>query len=103
MADPPLHLDSSDRPGDPVLVVFACLAPVLPTGGGTLVVTGSHRLTGTGGRYSGLRSAQVRERQFIELTGGTGDAFLLHPWLVHAVAPTALDTPRLMLLHFLLR
>ena len=133
------HLDSSDRPGDPVLVVFACLAPVLPTGGGTLVVTGSHRLTGASGRYSGLRSARVRERlavdhpwfrdlltpgdepdrtarllgatyqiddielRIMELTGDAGDAFLMHPRLVHAVASDALDTPRLMLLHFLLR
>ena len=131
------HMDSSDRPGDPVLVLFACLAPVLPTGGGTLVVSGSHRLTGAGRRYSGLRSAQVRERlaadhpwfhdlltpgdepdrttrllgttyqiddidlEIIELTGKTGDVFLMHPRLVHAVAPNALDTPRLMLLHFL--
>jgi len=130
------HLDSSDRPGDPVPVVFACLAPVRPAGGGTLVVTGSHRLTRPGSRYSGLRSAQVRDRlgsdhawfrdlltegdepdrtarllgqtyriddielQIAELTGDTGDAFLMHPRLMHAVAPNARDTPRLMLLHF---
>jgi len=68
------HQDSSDRPGDPALVAFLCLAPVRPEGGGTLVVTGSHRLT--------------------------GDAFLMPPRLMHAVAPNALDTPRLMLLQF---
>ena len=130
------HLDSTDRPGDPVLVVFACLAPVRPRGGGTLVVTGSHRLTGEGGRYTGLRSARVRDRlaadhpwfrdlltegeepgrtarllgttcriddvdlAIVELTGGTGDAFVMHPRLLHAVAPNTGDTPRLMLLHF---
>ena len=133
------HLDSTDRPGDPVLVVFACLAPVPPGGGGTLVVTGSHRLTAAGSRYSGLRSAQVRDRLaadhpwfrdlltdgdepdrterllgttykiddtelgLTELTGDTGDAFLMHPRLMHAVAPNALDAPRLMLLHFVER
>jgi hypothetical protein len=131
------HLDSTDRPGDPVLVVFACLAPVRPEGGGTLVVTGSHRLTGAGGRYAGLRSAQVRDRlaadsawfrdlltpgdepdrtarllgsscpvdcvelEIAELTGQAGDVVLMHPRLLHAVAPNALDTPRVMLLHFL--
>jgi hypothetical protein len=130
------HLDSTDRPGDPVLVVFACLADVGPKGGGTLVVTGSHRLTGRGSRYSGLRSAKFRDRlaadhpwfrklvtpgdepdrtarllgstflmddielEIAELTGDTGDAFVMHPRLLHVVAPNALDTPRLMLLHF---
>jgi hypothetical protein len=63
------HLDSTDRPGDPVLVVFACLAPVRPGGGGTLVVTGSHRLTGAGRPYSRLRSAHVRDRLAAD-----------HPW-----------------------
>lgn len=130
------HRDSSDRPGDPVLVVFACLAPVEREGGGTLVMAGSHRLTGPEGRYAGLRSAQVRERlaaehawfqdlftpgaepdrtarlfgsryevdriplEMTELTGGPGDVFVMHPQSLHAVAPNALGTPRLMLLHF---
>jgi hypothetical protein len=130
------HLDSTDRPGDPVLVVFACLAPVRPRGGGTLVVTGSHRLTGVGSRYAGLRSAHVRDRlaadhpwfrdlltagdepdrtarllgtrcqigdaklAIAELTGETGDAFLMHPRLLHAVAPNTRNAPRLMLLQF---
>ena len=130
------HQDSSDRPGDPALVAFACLAPVLPQGGGTLVVAGSHRLTEPGTRYAGLRSAEVRDRvaadhpwfrdlltpnrepdrtarllagtclvdgialEILELTGDTGDAFLMHPRLMHAVASNALGTPRLMLLQF---
>jgi hypothetical protein len=63
------HLDSAGRAGDPLLVVFVCLAPVEPYGGGTLVVTGSHRLTGGAGRYAGIRSADVRPRL-------AGD----HPW-----------------------
>jgi hypothetical protein len=131
------HIDSAGRPGDPILVAFACLAPVRRHGGGTLVVTGSHALTRAGGRYGGLRSADVRVRlaednawfrdlwtpgrepdrterllgsssvidgfelRIEELTGDTGDAFLMSPRLLHAVAPNSLDTPRLMLLQFL--
>jgi hypothetical protein len=131
------HLDSAGRPGDPVLVVFACLAPVRPHGGGTVVVTGSHRLTRPGGRYGGSRSAEVRARlaadhpwfrdlwtpgpepdrterllgsgsvvdgvelRIEELTGDPGDAFVMDPGLLHAVAPNSLGTPRLMLLQFL--
>jgi Phytanoyl-CoA dioxygenase (PhyH) len=131
------HMDSAGRPADPVLVVFACLAPVRPHDGGTLVVTGSHRLTGAGGRYAGLRSADVRVRltddhpwfrdlsssgpepdrterllgsgtvvdgvelRIEELTGEPGDAFVVDPRLLHAVAPNCLDAPRLMLLQFI--
>ena len=131
------HMDSAGRPADPMLVVFACLAPVRPCGGGTLVVVGSHRLTRAGGRYAGLRSADVRVRLaddhcwfrdlctpgqepdrterllgsssvidgvelwIEELTGETGDAFVMDPRLLHAVAPNSLDTPRLMLLQFI--
>lgn len=131
------HTDSAGRPGDPVLVVFACLAPVRPRGGGTLVVPGSHRLTGAGGRYAGLRSADVRVRladdhpwfrelwtsgpepgrterllgsgtvvdgvelRIEELTGDSGDAFVVDPRLLHAVAPNCLEAPRLMLLQFI--
>ena len=130
------HRDSSDRPGDPALVVFGCLAPVEPRGGGTLAVTGSHRLAAPEGPYGGLRSAQVCARLAVdhpwfrdlltpgaeperterllgsryvvdrsplliaELTGRTGDVVVMHPRLLHAVAPNALCMPRLMLLQF---
>jgi hypothetical protein len=70
------HMDSVGRAGDPLLVVFVCLAHVDPRGGGTLVVTGSHRLTGGGGRYEGLRSADVRPRL-------AGD----HPWFRDLFSP----------------
>jgi hypothetical protein len=131
------HRDSSDRPGDPVLVVFAFLAPVAAGGGGTLVVTGSQRLSAPEGRYAGLRSMELRERlsaehpwfhalftpseeperterllgstyavdgalmHIVELTGVPGDVVLMDPRVLHAVAPNALDTPRLMVLQFL--
>jgi Phytanoyl-CoA dioxygenase (PhyH) len=131
------HMDSAGRPGDPLLVLFACLAAVRSRGGGTLVVTGSHRLTAPGRRYAGLRSADVRARlagdhpwfrdlltrgdeparterllssgsridgadlRIDELAGDAGDVFVMHPRLLHAVAPNALDVPRLMLLQFI--
>lgn len=123
---------------DPVRWVkaFAFLNEVRPGGGGTLVVTGSHRLVG---RYGSGRALDAqgrvmkgsdrlyeecrylrdlatagdhteRRRRFmeqetevdgvglrvVELTGSPGDVILIHPWLVHAVAPNAADTPRFM-------
>jgi len=41
--------------------------------------------------------------QVEELTGEPGDALIMHPRLLHVVAPNSLDTPRLMLLQFLHR
>jgi hypothetical protein len=38
-----------------------------------------------------------------ELTGEPGDAVIMHPRLLHAVAPNSLHTPRMMLLQFLHR
>ena len=39
--------------------------------------------------------------QVEELTGEPGDAVIMHPRLLHVVAPNSLDTPRLMLLQFI--
>jgi hypothetical protein len=117
---------------------FVFLNEVQPRGGGTLVVTGSHRLHGPygGGQIvdandhttlkahrrrvfnecSYLRELrrsgddQTRRHQFmaaetnvdgialqvVELTGQPGDVVLIHPWLVHTVAPNAADGPRFM-------
>jgi hypothetical protein len=38
-----------------------------------------------------------------ELTGEPRDAVIMHPRLLHAVAPNSLHTPRMMLLKFLYR
>ena len=88
------HLDTQDLELT-MLAVFARLAPVRPRGGGTLVVTGSHRLTTPKGPRAA--SAPVRSREV--------KAYLrtLHPWLLHVVAPNSLGTPRLMLLQFVHR
>ena len=38
-----------------------------------------------------------------ELTGEPGDAVIIHPRLLHAVAPNSLPSPRMMLWQFLHR
>lgn len=77
LARPPWHLDigSVERLSPlPVLRVFTFLEPVLPSGGGTLYVAGSHRLAMDIEHVHGrpVRSAQVRERLKLE-----------HPWFAH--------------------
>jgi hypothetical protein len=100
------HIDSDgDLDELTMVVVFAHLAPVRPRGGGTLVVTGSHRLS-TPARpqadHARVRSAEVKAH-----------LRTVHPWLrdlwntggytdrIHR--PNSLDTPRMMLLQFLHR
>jgi len=135
------HLDSPDNMDElTMLVVFAHLAPVRPRGGGTLVITGSHRLATASGSRADVpaRSAEVKaylrtlhpwlrdlwkggeagriHRYLVEgavidgvhvrveeLTGEPGDAVIMHPRLLHAMAPNSLDGPRMMLLQFLRR
>jgi len=46
------------------------------------------------------RGIEVRVR---EIVGDTGDAFVMHPSLLHTIAPNALDRPRLMLVQPLVR
>jgi Phytanoyl-CoA dioxygenase (PhyH) len=135
------HLDTQDLKLT-MLAVFAHLAPVRPYGGGTLVITGSHRLTTARGPQAAnapVRSREVKAYlrtlhpwlhdlwnprsdtgrihryltegadvdgvhvQVEELTGEPGDAVIMHPRLLHVVAPNSLDTPRLMLLQFVHR
>ena len=66
------HLDTQDLELT-MLAIFAHLAPIRPRGGGTLVVTGSHRLTTPKGPQAA--GAPVRSREV--------KAYLrtLHPWL----------------------
>jgi ectoine hydroxylase-related dioxygenase (phytanoyl-CoA dioxygenase family) len=137
------HLDSQDVLEELTMaVVFAHLAPMRPRGGGTLVVTGSHRLTTPSGPQVGsvpVRSHDVKAYlstvhpwlrdlwhtgadtdrtdrcltagavidgvhvRVEELTGEPGDAVIMHPRLLHAMAPNSLHTPRMMLLQFLHR
>jgi hypothetical protein len=128
--------------GLPVVRVFTFLEPVLPHGGGTCYVAGSHRVMIDRARDAApgdrLRSADIktvmrseeswfaalfsrdggeRERRFVceggivrgievrvrEMTGEPGDAIVMHPATLHAIAPNGLDRPRLMLVQALPR
>lgn len=81
---PPWHLDitGAERLSPlPILRVFTFLEPVLPHGGGTLYVAGSHRLAMEVEQALGgpVQSAQVRDRLEAE-----------HPWFASLLAtPTA--------------
>lgn len=133
-----------DLPADPkgqrhdVGRVFAILAPLAAKGGGTLVVTGSHRIVRTLVDEKGFQqsSGEVRKRlkakhrwffrlmskdrerdrvarfmdgptevdgvpvQVEEMTGESGDVFVMDPCALHAAAPNVLEAPRLVLAQF---
>ena len=123
------HVDLPRLPvaGVPGVQAFVFLDDVPPTGGGTLVVTGSHRLLNDRGY---LRSKQIKrtlkrepwfaalfsegcpdrhqflgsggrvgdvEVQVAELHGNAGDVALTDLRLLHTLAPNASSQPRMML------
>lgn len=113
--------------GVPGMQIFAFLETVEPGGGGTLAVTGSHRLLNTGVRRSSgeLRKELKQERYFaelmsnqtddrlrflredghvgdvelqvVEMTGEAGDVYFMDLRLLHTAAPNTLQIPRIML------
>jgi hypothetical protein len=113
--------------GPPGVQVFAMLDTVEPGGGGTLAVTGSHRLFNDGVRinssdlrkrlkrlpyFAALMSEGTADRmrfmraaghvgdvelQVVEMTGEPGDVFFMDMRLLHTVAPNMRRIPRLML------
>jgi hypothetical protein len=113
--------------GPPGVQIFAMLDSVEPGGGGTLAVTGSHRLLNEGVRISSsdLRKRLKREPYFaalmsdgtadrmrfmreagqvgdvelqvVEMTGEPGDVYFMDMRLLHNVAPNTRRIPRLML------
>jgi phytanoyl-CoA dioxygenase PhyH len=127
------HSDDGPMGG---LITFVFLSDVGESGGGTLVVDGSHRLPrahesppapdGATRKWKHqlameqecewLRALRTpgdpvaRRRMFmdegaeidgvelrvVELTGRAGDAVLMHPLLLHAIAPNAAAVPRFM-------
>ncbi len=109
--------------------LFAFLDTVEPHGGGTLAVTGSHRLVDEGrflrpadiaarlrreafftglyagepsdGEGGGLPKGAVGDvpLEVIELTGAPGDVYLMDLRLLHSAAPNASTRPRMMITH----
>jgi len=123
------HLDMPRlaNPGIPGVQIFTFLERVLPGGGGTLVVTGSHHLLN---KKSKISSRELKKRlqkepyfaalmakgtpdrqrfldepgyvadvalQVVELHGEPGDVYFMDLRLLHTVAPNASATPRVML------
>ena len=123
------HLDMPRLPegGVPGVQIFACLETVEPGGGGTLAVTGSHRLLNQGVRISSgdLRKRLMQERYFAELmsnktddrlrfmrevghvgdvelqvaemVGEPGDVYFMDLRMLHTISPNTLPIPRLMM------
>ena len=123
------HLDLPRLPesGIPGVQVFTFLDTVLPGGGGTLVVAGSHRLLNENRRISSQQAKRILKRepyfrdlmsgestnrlqllhepgrsgevelQIVELHGEPGDVFFTDLRLLHAAAPNAARSPRIML------
>ena len=118
------RLASGRSPG---LQLFAFLEPTEPGGGGTVVVAGSHRLLNDGRHLKAKEiNAALRPEPFfrqlfdsrsnvtdaaalpagrvggvplkvMELTGQSGDAWLMDLRVLHAAAPNGSDRPRLMI------
>lgn len=123
------HLDMPRLPdgGVPGVQIFAFLERVEPEGGGTLAVTGSHRV---GNPQTRINSGDLRkqlkrepyfaelmgnqpgdrlrflrevghvgdvELQVVEMTGEVGDVYFMDLRLFHTIAPNARRIPRLML------
>lgn len=107
--------------------VFTFLETVVPGGGGTLVVTGSHRFANNHQRVSSQQVKKILRRepffrslmsdtaenrrslleqssfagsievQVVELHGEPGDVYFTDLRLLHTIAPNATQTPRIML------
>lgn len=123
------HLDAPRLPdwGIPGVQIFTFLDSVAPTGGGTLVVAGSHRLLNESERirskdvkrrlkdvpyFRDLMSSDTPNRQrfmqqvghcgdvelrVVELHGEPGDVYFVDLRMLHAAAPNATSIPRVML------
>jgi hypothetical protein len=123
------HLDMPRLPegGVPGVQIFACLETVETGGGGTLAVTGSHRLLNEGVRISSadLRKRLNQERYFAdlmtnqtddrlrfmcevghvgdvelkvaEMVGEPGDVYFMDLRMLHTISPNTRQIPRIML------
>ena len=123
------HMDIPRLPdgGVPGVQIFACLETVETGGGGTLAVTGSHRLLNECVRisssdlrkrlkqepyFAALMSNHTDDRlrflreggrvgnvelQVVEMTGEPGDVYFMDLRVLHTAAPNMRQIPRLML------
>jgi ectoine hydroxylase-related dioxygenase (phytanoyl-CoA dioxygenase family) len=117
------RLGGSSLPG---VQMFSFLDTVAPGSGGTLVVTGSHRLLNDRGRIRSKKAKGLLKREpyfrdllkpgegerkhfleepghvgdielrVVELCGDPGDVFLMDMRVLHTLAPNASRAPRLM-------
>lgn len=122
-----LDLPRLAESGLPGVQIFAILDDLEPEGGGTLAVTGSHRLLNDDGhiRSSDLRKRLKREPYFaelmsdkpsdrsrlmrqpgcvgdaevsiVEMSGKAGDVYFMDLRILHNIAPNARPKPRVML------
>ena len=123
-----LDLPRLAKSGLPGVQIFAILDDVEPEGGGTLAVTGSHRLLNDDGRISSsdLRKRLKREPYFaelmsdkpidrlrlmrepgrigdvevsvVEMTGEAGDVYFMDLRMLHNIAPNARHRSRALML-----
>lgn len=123
------HVDIPRLPDKsaPGVQMFTFLDRVVPGGGGTLAVTGSHRLLNEGRRlpsktikcrlkrepyFRDLMSYETIDRarflrepgsvgdvelKVVEMYGEPGDVYLMDIRMLHAIAPNAARVPRMML------
>jgi hypothetical protein len=128
------HLDSHGPDHAlPGVTVFTFLMPTVRTGGGTVVLAGSHHLVNHHIEATGTwKSAEIRtalaaahpwlssvwrgerrpgdkavldgaEITLHELTGDPGDVILMHSRTLHAAAPNTSASPRMMLVEIINR
>ena len=98
------HLDISRATAVlPGVQAFVILDTLLPHGGGTLALAGSHRVRNAQGLYPVLRSGAVQDlRQdgvalkVLEMTGDAGDVYLMDMRVVHSPSINATKNVRMM-------
>ena len=123
------HLDMPRLPDDgvPGVQIFTFLEKVEPGGGGTLAITGSHRMPNEGGRiksgefrkklqaepyFAELMSDKTGDRlrfmrevgyvgdvelKVVEMTGDVGDVYFMDMRVFHNISQNTLQIPRIML------
>lgn len=103
------HVDVAALPEDrpPGIQAFFLLDDVLPRGGATLAVAGSHRAAQRSGDFQAIRDllknaddprADLNQRglSIVEMSGRAGDVYLMDMRLLHTPSINASRQPRMM-------